>query len=412
MNIVIIDQDPAGRASLYGTVQMAIRQAQLRRIGIVDVNFESLNQVNTDVVQVCIIGPGCYSIIEKVIERIKTLMPSVKCALIVETHLYEKAVVSVKRAFDIPVMRTGDIGPISAFLIDCDAKIKSGSDDVNKGVIAVTNIAAGAGSTTFTAALGACFARHELSVALVDFSRLNPKLTKVAKVSDNARNIVSDCIKRGHVPVDRLNEIVHPYAGYEGKMVVVGAPISYQERNHFLSDVIVDAPSVSEYVQSLIPILRNEFDIVLIDCGDSWGVATFSCMPLCHDVLLVTDDTGDSVIETLSTLKELAQQSGDPEEFDFAKWSIVINKYTKKAVRMQELAIEVDGYNLFPAGVNIFTLAKSDMGAMWGEPGKTFYEASFSDERSQLIKIATSFIPFKYDENATKAPGLLSRLSK
>jgi len=172
-------------------------------------------------------------------------------------------------------------------------------------------------------------------------------------------------------------------------------PESYNESFHFKADILEGAPSIAEFLYSLIETLRAEFDVVILDGGRSWGVATFSILPLCQYVLLVTDDDGMSVRRTLDGLQRLRRESDDPNEFDLQRWSLLLNGYTGALISPKELAKEVSDMELLPPESNLYTIPFSEKGRQWGAPGQTMYEVADERTLSVIRKVAYSLIPFR-----------------
>ena len=260
----------------------------------------------------------------------------------------------------------------------------------------------GVGATTLASSLAACWAKHDLSVALLDLDDVNPQITEWAQVGLAKRKTVIELLRHGAVPKQRINELAHPVEGYDGKLVAIGQPENYHESFQLKADVLDGTPSCENYIKSLLTILQDEFDAVVIDGGRSWGIATFAALPFCQNILLVTDDDGMSLYRTLATFQRIYRESDDTEEFDLKKWHVVLNAYTAQLLSPKEVADEIQQLNLFPETSNLFTVPFSETGRQWGAPAQSFYELAEDPIRNIIEEMAFSMIPFR-QQNLTQS---------
>ena len=218
--------------------------------------------------------------------------------------------------------------------------------------------------------------------------------------------MVVEFLRRGQVPMDRVNELIAPVESFAGKLTAVGQPILYNESFHFKADVLEGAVSSSSYVSSLLNALKPDFDIIVVDLGRSWGVATFAALPICKLVLLVTDDDGMSVRQTLDNLYRLKSESGNSGEFDFTKWNVLLNAYTGRLISPEVLAQEIAQMNLLPPEASLYTIPFTEKGRQWGAPGNSLYDLAEDSCRQSIIRIASNLYPFGHAEE----PGLVNKL--
>lgn len=261
-----------------------------------------------------------------------------------------------------------------------------------KGVIGVCQLKGGVGASTLTAALGACWARHGRRAAIVDLDDINPHLTEWAKVPLSYRAALSAALREGSSR--SLKEMSFPVPGYDGKLVLIGQPDTYQESFHFKADVIAGAPSISDFIPALIRSLTHEFDVVLLDLSRSWGMATFASLPLCQHVMLVMDDDPVSVSRSLAALKRIKRETDDPGEFDFRRWCLTLNGYTNRLISRKQLATEVRRNGLIPETAHRFIVPFSERGRDWGAPGQSFYDTADLKTRGVLELMAKTLVPF------------------
>ncbi|MBN8547778.1 MAG: ParA family protein [Deltaproteobacteria bacterium] len=269
--------------------------------------------------------------------------------------------------------------------------------DFAKGVIGICQLKGGVGASTMAAALASCWARHGLSVALVDLDDVNPQLSDWARVDTSCRKVTSEFLQMGEVPAQRLTEILFAVEGYNGKLFAVGQPNSYHESFHFKAKVIEGAASASEFIHSLVGQLSAQFDVVVLDLGRSWGLATFAALPLCQHVVLVTDDDPVSVDRSLEVLQRLKRESDEPSEFDFSRWSILLNGYTGRLISPQDIQSEVKRAGFLPANATLFVVPFSERGREWGSPGRSFYDCAEASVQDRLRGIASELMYFRYE---------------
>lgn len=412
MFVVIFDIDPASRAGLTGRVQLASKQAEVSRADVIVADHQSISSINPADVLCCFIGSGCYSELEDAIERVRSCFPKIPIAMVLENEVYAAEAVSIRRSFGVKVMPLGDLAQIAGFLIDSESQSLKEKGTQGTGIFAIAQLKGGVGATSVTAALAACWARHGLTVAAIDLDDVNPQLTEWARVGSTQRSALAQFLKRGEVPASRLNEIVSPVEGYDGRLVVVGQPEQYRDGFHYKADVLEGAPSSSHFLPSLVRVLRSEFDVVVIDLGRSWGVSTFSVFPICQQVLLVTDDDGMSVRRTLDGFQRLLLESDDPDEFNLTHWSVLLNAHSGKLISPKDLAAEIQDMELLPSDSTLYTIPFTEKGRQWGAPGQSLFELADEETRLTITRIAHSLMPFRYVEQAANAVNRLVKKFK
>lgn len=400
MQILVVDIDPASSAALSGRVQEALRQVEMKKVEQLDIHPDRLEEIDPSNVMGVFIGPGSYARLEEIVSLVRTALPSTPVAVVLENEIYATEALFLRKSLSLHVMPIGDLAQIASFLIDCDTQVSNnGPASRIRGVIGMAQLKGGVGVTTLVAAFASCWAKYGLSVVAIDLDDINPQLTAWARVGTSQKNVISELLRQGEVPTNRLNEMLNPVEGYEGRLVVVGQPERYNESFHFKADVLDGAPSSAEFVTSLITHLRSEFDVVIIDLGKSWGVATFTALPQCQHVLLVTDDDGMSVRCTLDNLLRLRKESDDPDEFDLSRWSMVLNAYTGRLIIPKELAKEIRDMDLLPSESSLFTIPFSEKGRQWGAPGQSFYDLAEDSVRQVIRKVAYNLVPFRYESD-------------
>ena len=409
MELLVHDPNPATRAALIGRVQEAVRQAEIRRAEIVEFDPDRIEDFDASLVAGIFIGPGCFDQLGEHVEQMRLDFPTAILGVVLENEIYATSAVTLRKTLGTHVMPLGDLAQIAGFIIDCESQGLVSSPGAGRGVIGFAQTKGGVGTTSLAAAFASCWARHGLMVAAVDLDDVNPQLTEWARVGIAQRTVATEFLRQGEVPPSRINELLHPVESFDGRLVVVGQPERYNESFHFKADVIEGAPSSSEYIYSLLTTLKSEFDVVVVDFSRSWGISTFAALPHCLRVMLVTDDDGMSVRRTLDAVQRMTRESDDPDEFDLARWSLVLNAYTGRLVAPRDIASEIREMDLFPEESTLYTVPFSESGRQWGAPGQTLYDLGEDKLKYSIRKIAYSLVPFRFDSGEAFLGKILKR---
>ena len=409
MRVLVLDNDPESRGMLFSRLEEALRQAEIRRAELVEGNFESLGRlIAQEPPHIAFLGPGCYQQLEDSLARFRAVFPRVPVALVLGNDIYATEAVELRRILSVRIMPVADIAQMAQFILDCDGPAASGMHR-SRGVISVMQLKGGVGGSTIAASLAACWARNDMSVALVDFDDLNPHLTSWAKVPTPMRKATAAMLRSGDVPRYRTRELVHQLPAYAGQLGVVGQPESYSDAFHLKADVLEGAASSAAFVGSMLSALKDEFDVVVVDAGRSWGVGTFSLLPESEKVVMVLDNDPLSLERTIANFMRLYRESDDAAEFDLAKWSFVLNRFAATGVQLNDVVEAVENLELFPETVDLYPVPLVPAAAGWSSTDSTLFE--LADESAQAIirDLAYSLVPFQF--TATAAP-LYDRLRR
>ena len=394
MRIYVIDIDPESTSRIAKRVAEAVRQSGARKIEVLELQFETLAFHRADdVAAIAFLGPSCYQDLSRSVAKFRSVFPNMPLAVVLDNEIYALEAVELSRELAVRTMAIADIAQMAQFVLDASASV--GQQKKSRGIVATVQLKGGVGASTLSAALASVWARHSLSVCLVDLDDTNPQITEWGRVSEAKRKTVADLLREGRVPAYRLNELVHPIEGHDGRLGVIGQPEFYHEAFHFKADVIDGAPSSAEYINSLLECLQDEFDVVIVDTGRSWGISTFACLPHCQHVLFVTDDDGMSLRRSLDSLLRVYRESDDPDEFDLTRWSLVLNAYTGQLLSPGDVSEEVDELEIFPSSCDLYTIPFSESGRLWGAPGKSLYEMAEVAVKEVLTDLAFSLVPFR-----------------
>lgn len=411
MRILILDIDDTSRATLFERLEEALRQAELRRVELVESDLDGLSRlVAEDTPEVAFLGPGCYLHLEESISRLRATFPRVPLALVLGNEIYAAEAVELRRVLSIRIIAIADVAQLAQFVLDSVSHGKTGGPSRNLGVIAVTQLKGGVGASTASAALASCWAKHGLSVALVDLDDLNPTITVWAKVGQSARKSVADALRDGEVQRYRVRELTHPVEGYDNHLSVLGIPELYSEAFQLKADVLEGCPSAAVFINSLVPALKEEFDVLVVDTGRSWGIATVALLPLSQKIVLVVDESRGTLKRSLENFSRLYRESDDPAEFELTKWSVLVNGFSNKGPSLEKVAKEIEEFGLFPDSLDIYAIPHSEKGARWVEDRQSFYDLSDETARSTIKEIAFDLVPYQQSHLSKKGMfGFLKR---
>lgn len=403
MRILILDIDDVSRATLFERLEEALRQAELRRVELVESDLEGLSRlVAEDAPEIAFLGPGCYLHLEESISRLRATFPRVPLALVLGNDIYAAEAVELRRILSIRIIAIADVAQMAQFVLDSVTQGRAGADSRNLGVIAVTQLKGGVGASTTAVALAACWARHGVSVAVLDLDDLNPTVTAWSRTGVAARKAVADALRDGEVQRYRLRELVHSVEGFEGRLAVLPQPELYSEAFQFKADVLEGCPSAAAFVSSVIPSLKEAFDVLVVDTGRSWGVATVALLPLSQKIVLVIDEGRGTLDRTLDNFARLYRESDDPAEFEVTKWSFLVNGFTNRGPSLEKVAKRIEELGLFPDSLDIYAIPHSERGARWLEDKASFYDLGDESARATVREIAFDLVPYQQEQLADK----------
>ncbi len=410
MRILVLDSDSSARATVVSRIEEALRQAGVRRVELIESTPAGLASLVAEAPpNICFLGPGCYRDLEQSLHHCRVSYPRVPVALILSNEIYSAEAVELRRSLKIRIIPIADIGQMAQFVLDCDAP-SAGPATGSKGtIISVLQFKGGVGATTLTAGLGACWARHGVSAVMVDFDDVNPQLTDWARVGASQRRLISEGVRAAEVPKYRIRELIYPVEDFSEKLFVVGQPEHYGEGFHFKADVLENTPSIVNYVSSLLDALQSEYDVVIIDCGRSWGLSTFAALTASQRVLTVIDDDAASLRRTFDNFGRIHRESDDPSEFDLGKWSFVLNAHTGRVLTVEEVTEEIGDADVFPGKPELMTIPFSDKGREWSLTSQSFYDLAEPYVKAALAEQAFRLFPFQHE---VQSPQLIDRLRK
>lgn len=389
MEFVVIDVTPAQRAALLGRVQEAIRLAGLSQVTVSEVDPLSLDAISWDGVLGCFVGSGTGAVVKEILAKINSARSECPIALVLDSETYLTEAVKIHKLVGHTVVAETDLIQISNWILDAERK-SSGRQLGNKQrrVIAVTQMKGGVGASTVVSSLAALFASQEKSVAIVDLDEVTCNLTEWSMVPQSNRTVVSELVRGAAQFSECLRDALYRPEAYKGGVAVFPQPSMFQEGLHVKAPVLNGAPQGSDFIQHLFPLLIGEFDIVLVDCSKSWGIATLATLGWCEKIVLLIDEEPLSLQSTFQSLARLRDESGDVDEFNFTKWSLVLNKFTGKKTSMKEILAWASEADLFTSDSKIFALGFSNQATKASGPGESLYERADSKLKKEFVTLA------------------------
>jgi cellulose biosynthesis protein BcsQ len=413
MRLLLIDNNEATRQVLMARIQEALRRSGLRRVQVIEGDADALTECLTiENPSLTFFGPGCYRQLDELIDTFRSLQPTAPLAVVLDNEIYANEAIELRKSLQVRLMPIADIAQIAQFILEVDSQLGAGVGGRNRGVVTAVQFKGGIGTSTVAASLAACWAKNDLSVALVDLDDLNPQITDWAQVGAAQRKAVSDALREGDVPRYRLDELGFPVEGYDGRLVIIGQPEHYSEGFHLKADVLEGAPSSAEYLKSLISVLQDEFDVIVVDAGRSWGVATFALLPLSQHVLMVTSDEQQALKRSLDNLQRLYSESDDFSEFDLARWRVVLNGFSGRGLSVADVSKEIEDVGIFPQDAALYTIPFCDSARRWSGSKETLFEKGDEQTQAAIREIAFNLVPFRLHEAPARGGILKKKLKR
>ena len=415
MQILILEASAAPKALLRAQVTEGLRQADIRGIDVTDAPMASLAEQAWGLICGVLIGPSAFAALDETVERVRSHFQQGPLGIVLDADAYAQHGVALTRKLGARVFSIAELTAIASFLVECEQQLALRANRKNKNIFGICQFKGGVGTTSITTSLGACWARHGIKTVLVDLDDVDPHITSWARVALARRAAVAEHLSLGHIPESRINDIASPVESFNGNLAVIGQPDNYNEGFHFKANVMDMAPSSSEFMHSLLSALKASYEVVLLDLARSWGLATFAALPRCQRVLLVVDEDKHSIRRSLDCLLRFKKESDDPDEFDFSRWSIVVNGYTGTVLPEKSVRALIQESDLFNTTVPMHFVPYTLHGREWGEPGVTLYDRADRDAKRAFDKIAYELVPFRIEQererNTSGIAAWLGRLS-
>jgi cellulose biosynthesis protein BcsQ len=396
MHIAVLDIKPESKVALAGRVKEIIRQAGLRRIEPHEVDLLHAHSYNWSLAQACIIGPGLQSQLREVLSTLKKLFPKGAISAVVDQETYSRLPISTRIELGIPVIAENDLSHLADFILrELNDKPQS-QPQKNKGIIGVSHFKGGVGASSLAISLGLYWADSELRVALVDLDDVCPMVTRWSQASEGSRNAVSEYIRKGEIPKNTVHELYAPVSDTNGNLCVIPQSLNLLETYHCKAKAIQDSPSISVYLESLYNELQEQFDCVIVDLGSSWGVSCLTTIKLCSKFLLVSDESEDTSILTLSCVERLIRETNNDSLLGLEHWQLIYNKFQGIIYDEEEIFRKVEKLDIFPPETDMFFIppaVRSTNRSSNQNIRYSLYDKSELNFKSAISKLAEASVP-------------------
>lgn len=398
MRLFVIDPNTESRQVLVDRVYEALRRAQLKRVDVLDGNFEIIHaNAGKEPPVAIVLGPGTYGELDQSVERIQSFFADTAIAAVLPDEIYNAEALELRRFLAARIIPLSDIAQLAQFVLDSTSEGGNAAGAGRAPVVGVVQLKGGVGASTLAASLCASWAHQGKRTNLIDLDDVNPHLTQWAKVSLSQQRVFVEGLEKGGLSANRLAEVRAEVPGYRGHFGIVGQPELYRESFHLKADVLPDAPSAAQFLTSFLPIVQDQSDVVVIDFARSWGIAAFSLLPFLQRILLVIDEDPTSVERTIANLTRFYRESDDPLEFDLARWSIVMNATSGRAVTEDIIRNQFAERELLPEGFPLFEIPFDAKGRVWtiadeAATPQTLYDLGAPPTRRAIEELGASVI--------------------
>ncbi len=318
MKILVIEQDDDFREDLVLRIDQAVKMTELRGVSLLGRSLLNAASESPDLIFLSFLDDSDYS---DILFRVRGIFPQVPIILVVPSEQYVEEAVMLRRKFSVRVVALGDIPQCAQIIIDLDSA-KLGLSASNTGtLISFVHVRGGVGNTSTALALGNQFASLGYSTLLGDFDFIKQDLTQWAVYGPAARKELRSLFQsKAPVTRDSVRTIVEDIELPNGSMSFLGAAASHSEGVLGYGLGQYSNEPTDDRLEEIILELLHNYEVLVLDCGNMWGVSTLTALALSSRVVCVLPDDEFGMTSTLKTIKRLAQESEDPLEFDFSKW--------------------------------------------------------------------------------------------
>ncbi|HMO18268.1 MAG TPA: AAA family ATPase [Oligoflexia bacterium] len=406
MKILVVEQDDNARNDIIRRVEEAARRTSLKSVTVFGNTLADLGSFNPELL---VIGPFARNSIEDVTRRLEGIFPRVPLCLLLGSEDYVSDAIDIRRRNVVRVVALGDLPQIAQVIMDAAHGGRRGGALGPQGrVVTVVQTRGGVGASSTAVSLGYSASRKRISTAIVDLGVVSADISRWAGVGISNQAALRQLYEKGQASLSSLKEILVAAPGGQGNLFVIGEFENYLDAyRYYLHGMTSDSPD-SEIFDKLIDILATEFELVILDIGGDWGIAALSALALSTHVLLVVDASGYGLKRSFETIRRMSIESDDPFEFDFRKWSVVLNNSVDSESSFsifQKISEDIVLPNLVSdnslhqdvpvAGISsrVFPVFGSKKGKDWFSGSKTLYELSEESYQKSIDSILFNIFP-------------------
>lgn len=394
MKILVIEQSKEQIEDLIGRVEEAAKRTLLKGLNI---NGSTLKEVGSFIPELIFLGAFAVKDLDDVLKRLNGIFPRVPVALLLSSEAYVNESIDLRRSFPLRIMAQGDIPQIAQMILDLADGPKRGRT-LNKGrVLTVAHSKGGVGASSFAVSCADAISRFGKSVVLVDLALASPDITRWASYDLLQQSALKKFFLNTENSAVQIREIVKASPSSNLNLSVVGQLESYVLSFKMHVDVPDNAVSTFDSIERLLEKLTEDFEFVVLDIGNSWGVSALSALALSTQVCFVTEGTKQNMIRSLENVKRLSAESEDPSEFDFRKWSIIVNG-TESMKRARQIYQDCEescplSTVVSSSSIPVWGMPISARGADWSISSYTLYAAGDRDYVSSIDEIVRGTFP-------------------
>jgi len=395
MKILILEQDEDLCIDIVKRIEEAGRRTSLKGISIVG---SSLRELGSFIPELIFVGPFAVNSFEDVSRRLHGMFPRVPISLLLNSEDYVSEAIDIRRRHSVRIVALGDIPQMAQVIFDVALGGARGNVIGPRGrVLGLTHTKGGVGATSLAASFAAAAASRKVSTVLIDFSVVNPDITLWSNYGIAAQSALKKAYETSTIGPSLVKDILEPAPDGRSNLHILGQLERYIDAYRYHIDNPELGSGTSDMVEKLIDSLSQEFELVVIDLGNHWGVATLSALAVCTHVFFVVDEAPWSFARSVQALRRISAESEDPSEFDYRKWSILVNGCSHDSEAAKLLAsAQMDDF--FISKVNSFGVPLSKRGADWLEGNRTLYDNADKPFQIALDEVLKSVIPASLQE--------------
>jgi cellulose biosynthesis protein BcsQ len=389
MKILVIEQSKDKIQDLSNRIEEAARLTLLKGI---TVTGGTLREVGAFIPELIFVGQFAVKEFEDIFKRLGAIFPRVPVALLLSSETYISESIELRRLLPVRILAQGDIPQIAQMILDLGHGPQRGRA-LNKGkVISVTHSRGGVGATSFAVSAADAISRHGKSVVLVDLAVVNPDITRWSSYGILQQTALRKFFIDGQKSGVHVNEMVKSSPFSNLNLSVVGLMESFLMSFKMHVDSPESAASTFEYIERLITVLADEFEFIVADLGNIWGVSALSALSMSTNVFLVTEGTRQSMSRSFENIRRISDESEDPTEFDYRKWTLAVNG-SDSGRHASSLYQECEDSVFFSSTPQIWSMPISGKGSDWCTAGYSLYAAGDKNYVGSIDEIVNGTFP-------------------
>lgn len=392
MQLLIIENNEELRTDIIRRIEEASRSTGLRGISIEAVEMKKLGASTPDLI---ILGGFAKDTILEIHSRLNSIFPNTPIILLLNSGDYLEDAVELYKRTMIRVVAQGDLPQISQIILNLSRPNDYSTEFKGKArIISLVNFKGGVGTTTTAASLAAFYEQHGISCLLIDLNYANRDLSIFNKYSIEGQSALALALKSPYPEMKELRPCIEKFRQSQiSSSSIIGAPESFLDSFQLFSNRLPINEINPGWLESTISKLAEDFEALILDLGNHWGVSTLASLALSTHIGLITEENEWSIKRTFSMLNILSNESEDPGEFDFRKWQIIING-ARSPNSASDLVTKYNNETQLIKNSIALSLPWSKKCADWFICNKTAYELAEPAYKDAIELLARGIRPF------------------